>query len=92
MSPVENTARAILQQRIAAAVRMQMARYDLAEEVDVIHRGNPARVGYQRFLFWGLAIAVLDDATWDALAQVRQQFVLERDADMFLPLGRKETF
>jgi hypothetical protein len=79
VSPVESTARAILQQRIAAAIRMQMARFDLAPEVDAVHRGNPPKVGCDKFLFWGLAIAVMDDATWDALAQVRQQYVLERD-------------
>lgn len=92
MTGVEHTARAIMQARIAAAIRMAIARNDLTQEVDVVHRGNPPRVGVDKFYFWGLAIAVLDDATWDALAQVRQQHVLERDLEMDPRLGRKETF
>ena len=92
-SKVEAHARSILQARIAFAIRREMARYDLAagREVEVIHKGDPARVGWEKFMFWGLAIAVFDDATWDALAQVRQSHILSRDLDIDVQLGEPMT-
>jgi hypothetical protein len=90
MTDVEVYARAAQQKRITSAISEAME-YDLRTEQSCIRTGRII-IGRHRDLFLALAAAVRDDAIWDALAQCRQAFVLERDADVALELGREESF
>ena len=89
-SKVEAHARSILQARIAFRVRHMLTHFDLSHEAEAVRRGEPGSP-MERHLFWGLAIAVTDDAVWDAIAQVRQGVILSRELDVDLRLGEEST-
>ena len=88
MNKVEAHARSVRQARIAFRVRHMQTHYDLAHETEAVHRGDP-QSAMERHLFWGLAIAVQDDAVWDAIAQVRQGVILSRELDVDVQLGEE---
>lgn len=85
---VEDYARAIVRQRICAALNDALD-YDTRSDERAIESGRVITTRH-RHLFDALAAAIRSDAIWDALSRMRERYTVERDLDVAVELGEHD--